>query len=187
MKDWNATMMAELVTVIQRFGQANLPSIYNMFDCHKLNELLPIEGELAVKAVAFAHLQPDERHAVRSGIDSKLAARLAAFSLRMATNAVGSRNESYLISGALVLTMDNDVLDPRDVYVVLAVLSDAGDRLSLRFDETLRSVANLATAQRQTVIVNGFVQGPSYMRNLKSMGVEFEEAQFGPKYRVRLS
>ena len=179
-------MSKDCLAVLEAFDSELPFEAYNMFGCHKLTEPLAIEEELAAVLPGFEGLDESERTTIRSRINVDLAAKLAALGLRMATMALRKRDRSYLLAGAVALTLDADVLDPRDVYLVLAVLFDAGTRLSYPLDDTLKTVARHGTPRREKVIVDGFVLGPDYMKSIESMGVDLEETPQGPVYKVRL-
>ncbi len=122
---------------------------YNLFNCHNLPSLSDVERGLAVSLATYPDLDEPTRAAVRATVDSRLAAKLNAFALRMASGALRDVDDSYLLPGAVAMALDADVADARDVYLALAVLSDAAARLSSKFDDVIRRVSHCATPLRR--------------------------------------
>lgn len=147
---------------------------YNCFNCHKIGGILEVEESLARSLPDFIALSETDRAAVRAQVGSDLAAKLGAFGLRMASIGLQERKASYLRSGVIAFALDRDVLDPRDVYVILATLSDAAMRISSPLDDTIKQVSRCCTTQRAKIMIDGFLSGPDYMRSLTSMGVELQ-------------
>jgi hypothetical protein len=127
-----------------------------------------------------------ELNAIRERIDLDLGAKLIAFGLRMASAALESGAADLVKAGVLALTLDKDEVDERDVYVALAVLYDAGSRLHLAVDDMFRSATAHATCLRRSVIEDGFLKGPEYMKSLSSMGVTLQESPSGFVYKVAM-
>ncbi len=152
---------------------------YNAFNCHEIGSILEVEEALARSLLGFIALSEADRAAVRTRVSADLAAKLAAFSLRMASIGLQERKHLYLHSGVIAVALDSDLLDPRDVYVVLAALSDAAVRISSPLDDTIKQVSRYCTAQRAKIMVDGFLSGPDYMRSIRSMGIELQ--RFGSK------
>lgn len=178
-------MTKRCLTSLEHFNTELTFEAYNMHNSWRLGRLTVVEAELAVCMPLFAQLADDAWQQARTLIDLDLAAKLAAFSMRMAAAAVDSGDCSLLKSGIIAIALDKDVLDPRDVYTMLTILHDAATRLSAPFEEMCRCVAPFATTQRAQIILDGFLSGPEYMRSLRSMGVEFVQTDNTAFYRMQ--
>ncbi len=177
-------MPVNCLAALEEFDSGLEFESYNMINCHNIVDELPVESDLAAALPHFAELGESERAAIRERINSRLAAKLAAFALRMGAMALRERSVAKLRSGAIALTLDADVLDYRDVYRTLAVLCDAASRISAPFDEMMEQVAHHATSERASII-NGYLLGPDYMRSIKSMGISLRDTAAGPMYETR--
>ena len=167
-------MPERLLDALNSFDASHSFERYNMFNCDKVGSLSAVENELAF-ALVQSYLSDDEATAIRERVNLDLGAKLVAFAIRMASAALQNNATDMVESGVVALTLDDDVLDDRDVYVALAVLDDAGRRLSVATDEVILRATKHATPRRQAVIERGFVEGPKYMRSLTSMGVELQD------------
>src|SRR5688572_30627389 len=123
-------MINQCIASLENFNNEHSFPTYNMHNCWKLRELTQAESELACCLPSVDSLTQRDWSDVRTRVDLDLAAKLVAFSMRMAATAVSTGDEGFLKAGVLALVLDNDELDPRDVYTVLAILHDASTRLS---------------------------------------------------------
>lgn len=169
-------MPKKLLDALNNFDAACKFERYNMFNCHQVGSMTLVEAELA-SALTKGELSEDETTEIRERVNSvsDLGAKLVAFSIRMATAALQNDSVDLVKAGVVALTLDDNVLDDRDIYVALAVLNDAGTRLSVATDEVFLEATMHATPRRQAAIGKGFVEGPKYMRSLSSMGVELQD------------
>lgn len=167
-------MSKRLLDALNNFDNSYKFECYNMFNCDQVGSMNSFETELAA-ALNENELSDSERVVIRERVDSDLGAKLVAFSIRMATAALQNNWADLVKAGVLALTLDDNVLDDRDIYVALAVLNDAGTRLSIPTDDVFVNATKHATTRRQAAIGKGFVDGPKYMRSLSSMGVQLKE------------
>jgi hypothetical protein len=143
---------------------------YNFFGAHLLEPLpLEVESMLCESWPDFRLLGSDDWSALREKAVLETAAKLLAYSLRMATLAVRSQSVSAISWGTMALVVDPDLLDIRDVYRVLCALHDAAGRLDADPSGPMRECALFATPSRRSSITDGFLRGPDYMKNLASM------------------
>jgi len=146
-----------------------------MFNSHKLGELLPVEEQLAQKLCSEKELDKESCKAIREHMSEECFAKILAFSLRMAGAAVRKRESQYIRAGVNSLALDDDLIDPRDVYLVSSVLFDAASRLSQNPEMFFSRAIELASLTRSNLLQTGFLAGPSYMKSIQSMGVELLE------------
>ena len=179
-------MQESRLSSLNTFDKAFQFEQYNMFNCSEVGQLFDAEIELAKSLTTAERTTEQDSNQIRERINLNLSAKLVAFSLRMASSALHSRASEFIEAGVLALTLDKDEIDDRDVYIALAVLNDAGSRLGLAMDDIFRSATTHATSRRRSVIENGFVEGPAYMRSLSSMGVTLQESPDGLVYKVSM-
>jgi hypothetical protein len=171
---------------VKRFSDAFAFDEYNLFSCHGRPMLSEEEKRFADTLECFGDIPTHDWAAIRREVDLKLSAKLLAFAVRMASAAAREGEDHFLKSGFMALVLDNNVIDERDIYLVACILGDAAHRLGVSVDAMIRSTALFATNERSTILRNGFLRGPSYMRSLKSMGVELIDTPDGLAYRVNL-
>ena len=167
-------MSEDLLTLLNSFDESVQFEEYNMFNCSNVGPITDVEIRLSESLATANPIAEDDLNAIRDRIDLDLGAKLIAFSLRMASAAVKQESHDFITAGAAALTLDNDEIDDRDIYVVMAVLHDAGSRLDLAMEDVFRLAATHATSRRQAVL-NGFNSGPDYMKSLSSMGVQIQD------------
>src|SRR5437588_7096030 len=130
----SSSMTPDLSVALRAFQSAFSLDTYNLADAHRLPFVFPAEEDLAGALPIFAALPLEAQQNIRSSVDIDLCAKLLTFALRMATYAVRRRTETYIRSGLLGLTLDDDVADYRDVTRVLCALRDGSCRLCVNFE-----------------------------------------------------
>ena len=144
----------------------------------------PLPGEEGVIDLLSELEFANERdwNSIRSHLDVEIAARLLTLSLRMATLAVREKHTAYLPTAATALILDRDLLDARDVLRATCVLWDAAHRVGTSIAPTLKQAAIRATPLRSRVLTS-FLEGPDYMKSLRSMGFEAVSGPEGFLYK----
>jgi hypothetical protein len=170
---WNLTMIG-ILAALEAFDASVTLGEYNLWNAH-VACATPAEEELATTLNQVNLLTPSEWQAIRARVDKRLAGKLLTFAFRMASRALQAKNEGLIYSGVVAIILDNDLLDPRDIYMVSSVLFDAGERIGVPPDGSFRRATQFATERRRNVIVKGFLSGPPYMKAIKSMGMYLVE------------
>jgi hypothetical protein len=97
---------------------------------------------------------------------------LGAFALRMAVLAARSDAIRVLRSGIFGLVIDDDLIDYRDVLVVLSAIEDCSHRLGTDLKTVVEGAASVATERRYNTIVNDYLARPPGLRGLQIMRIE---------------
>jgi|SRR5579864_1985673 len=176
-------MQNSVLAALERFDLATTFDKYNIRNCHRLSLMTDAEDDLARGLSSIDVLSEEDWRPIRGEVDLDLAARLCAFSLRMASLATRSNSAYFIASGLAALILDDEVIDPRDVCTLCCILYDAAIRIGASPDLIFRRVAKSATPTRRQLL-EGFVDGPSYMRSLGSMGVELIKTAEGQSYKI---
>lgn len=177
-------MSRRCLDVLERFGESFSSSDYNARDCWRHGALLPVEEEPADTLADFENVPEAERLTVRAQIDLDLATKLNAFATRMAAAAVNTRRVTFLIAAIRALALDDNVREDRDVAYTLAVMFDAGTRIHEPVADMIQASCKFATPRRARLF-QAFLDAPSEVRLLKSMGYEFREGPEGGEYVFR--
>src|SRR5437667_360485 len=164
-------MHIELLSALDKFDLSMESGKYRLFNCPELPYLLRIEYDLATALAGLDRLSGAEWEAVRARIDKWLAAKLRAFSLRMATMAIRSRKVEFLECGIIGLILDKDIQEDRDVCAVCCVLYDAANRIGTSPELAFKKMARFATPGRSNLL-HEYLAAESYVKSIKSMGVE---------------
>ena len=112
-----------------------------------------------------------------------LTAKLAAFSMRMASVAQRNNSGHFVHCGLLAQVLDQDIVDPRDVYTLCCVLYDSAIRIAMTPQLIFRKVSHFATPLRRTLLED-YLSGPAHMRSLRSMGVAIIQTPEGLSYAM---
>jgi len=176
-----------LLTYLEAFNHCVSSDDYNVRNVNRLGEITDLEGDLAHSLMDCGSLTDADWKYVRTLVNLNLSAKLQGFCMRMAGLAVGTRQAGFLLAGLIALILDDDVLDPRDVYSLLAILNDASGRIAAPFERYCQLAARSATPLRSRLILEGFLAGPDYMKSLESMGVVFNGTGWDAHYEFRRS
>ena len=86
------------------------------------------------------------------------------FAVRMAVYAVRTESPSVLRAGLVCIALDDDVVDWRDLMTVLSLIEYCAGRLGLDFRRSVEDILPLATAERGSTIVNGYLSSSPQLR-----------------------
>ncbi len=171
------------LTILEKFDRSVTLKEYDFFKSHELPFLLEVEEDLSVWMPRFESFDEQARKRIREMVSLELAAKFLTFSLRIATFSIRTSNLEFILSGALALVVDDDLLDFRDVLRVTCVLYDAGVRLKCKPDAFLQRAAAVATPMRSSLLRENFLGGPDYMKSIRSMGFEAVDGPDGFYYK----
>jgi len=136
---------------------------------------LPFEAMLTIEEQLIAALPSvhglTERELTQIGefVDLHLAVVLNRFSRRMA-NAAVSLNDDALVRCALVsISLDQDLLDERDLYRTGALILDCCRRRNLTPKSLYSTYLAEATENRKALLMRQLSTAPNYMRSLRAM------------------
>ncbi len=131
--------------------------------------MLTIEEQLIAALPSIHELTERESTQVRESVDLHLAVLLNRFSRRMA-NAAVSLNDDALVRSALVsISLDQDLLDERDLYRTGALILDCCRRRGLTPKSLYSTFLAGATENRKALLMRQLSTAPAYMQSLRAM------------------
>jgi hypothetical protein len=169
------------------FDEALSRADYSRISCDKLGAIFPWESQLAQSVEAFAFLAEADRDAIRSRVTEDMEYALLTFAMRMASETVNLGVTDLTSAAAMAFALANAAADPRDIYVTLAIVHDAGLRKGAPVGDLLRGAARVAASRMSYFIVDGFLTGPAYMKSIDSMGVRLVAVGGRLTYRLEMS
>jgi hypothetical protein len=134
---------------------------------------IPTTEELALLR-AFENFPPalrNELAPIAKTLTLRQADLLSAFTVRMATFAVRKNAIHVLRIGTLPLVVDDNLLDWRNVLMVLSIIDDSALRLGTDLESVIQDAIALASDRRRTTI-NEYLLRPPAFRGIKVMGIE---------------
>ena len=139
------------------------------------------EERMALALPAVADMPPEDRARMREAVDYFVMCRLLLLSMRLSSAAVQRMCAELLFPAALALTLDNDIADPRDVYMALAIICNASARVGVDADQIITGASKCGTPERAALMV-GYLREADYVRSLRGVGVEFVDGTEGGHY-----
>jgi hypothetical protein len=123
-----------------------------------------------------------ELKSIRESIDLHLAVLLNHYSRRMASAAVRENRNDLVAQALLAISLDDSLLDDRDVYRTGALIIDCCQRLNLDPTKCFEHNSILATDRRKSLLNRQLSSAPEYMRSLRSMKFGIVDDEAGFKY-----
>jgi len=157
---------------------------YTMFSCHEIQGILDFEQQLSSTWDDFEALVSVEWGDIRSFVDPRLAGTLLVYSMRMSMLVVRNRDKRRLRDAVMGLVVDKDLLDYRDLLTIASLAYDAALRIGADPKTYFRRAIRYATADRRQLLET-YLDSPSHMKSIESMGCEAVESEFGFVYRLR--
>ncbi len=155
----------EITGVLSRFREECLIEKYGL----PFERMVPIEEELGRVLRGTTQLTAGELKALRGSVDLHLAVLLSRFARRMASAAVYMRKDDFIQSALVAVSLDNDLLDDRDVYRTGALILDSIRRRKLDASLMLDKYLKSATDRRRSLLARQWRTAPEYMRSLRAM------------------
>ena len=173
----NSQMVSAMVEAISEpeYSINNADSIHGM--CHAENIIANVVNVFTVASA-------EERQAIRLCVNFKITCRLMGFSKRMCTLAIRTKEVSYLELSIGSLVIDDDTMDPRDVYTRLVIANDAANRISKDIRDIVVRASELATLRRRDFIHDALGDGPASRQRIEDVGFTIVETNGGPAYRM---
>ena len=168
----------EFMSVLSRFRQGCHFEQYDL----PFEEFLPAEEEMRFVLPKVVQLDTGAFATLRASIDMHLAVLLNRFARRMANAAVQLNNDDLVCVALVGVSLDNDLLDDRDVYGTGALIIDSLSRRNLDASTLFTRYLSLATENRRALLTRQLKTAPSYMRSLRSMGFGVVESGAFFKY-----
>jgi hypothetical protein len=145
---------------IQYFGMGGDVAIPTAFERALLNLFEKAPPHSREELVPIAHR-----------LTQRQAYLLGAFSVRMATLAVRTKDIKMLCAGTFGLVIDDNLLDWRDVLLGLSVIEDSACRLGADLGIIIVDALHIASIQRRQTITEYLARDPT-MRGIKVMRIE---------------
>ena len=174
-------MTGNMAVLLQAFLNDDLHPEYNLLHSWKVKVVPPAEEALVPFLCDGSDVLPSDWDVLRNIPNDHNAYRLLALSLRMATRALWSGDGRFVRASLAALILDEDILDPRDVYRCLAIVNDAAGRLSVPFEGECLLAAHMASAARRSAL-RVYCGWPDYTRLLDSMAVGLAQGEAGYGY-----
>jgi hypothetical protein len=166
----------EIIDVFSSFRQECPLDTYGL----PFESPLPVEEKLSETLPIVRGLPAGELKILRASIDLHLAVLLNRYARRMASAAVCKKKNELVQCALIAISLDNNLLDERDVYRTGALIIDCIRRRNL--DPTLCFDNDLAIAHenRRALLTRQLKTAPQYMRSLQAMkfGVVGTETDF---------
>lgn len=135
------------------------------------DEPLPIEIALKNIWPRIQSLSSSDLKVLRSQIDLHYAVLFNCYAQRMASAAVRACSKATLLDALAAISMDENLLDDRDLYRTGVIFIDCSNRCKLDARSLYRDGLKLATDARRSLLERQLLSAPSYMRSLRSMGI----------------
>lgn len=139
-----------------------------------------IETQLVDALPAVLTLTERESRKIRDAVDLQLAVLLSRFSRRMANAAVTLSDEALVRIALVAISLDQDLLDERDLYRTGALILDCCGRIGCTPEVLYSDCLTAASENRKALLVRQLQTAPGYMRSLRAMkfSVVQSESQF---------
>jgi hypothetical protein len=142
----------------------------------------PIDGEITELMRVWAELSPSERSAASLRVSDRQSLRLKAYSERMASFAVRTRDPEKIFFGLLALGVDGWRGDWREKVLVLSLHYDAIQRLNVDPAAMFERAAALLSPKAATDFAN-FLRRSSENKSIKVMGYVVASDDDGFRYQ----
>lgn len=143
------------------------------------------ERELLAALRALDPISDGAIDGIRAQLGTRDAYAMVTFAVRMAVHAARIQDGATLKAALAGLVMDDGIVDWRDILVALSIVEDCAQRTEVQFDSAIREVAKLASAQRRSTIVDGYLTRSPDMRRVEVMGFEAVDTGNEPTFRPR--
>jgi hypothetical protein len=113
-------------------------------------------------------ISQDERNQIHESITAEMAWLLLCFGIRMATYSLRLSNQKHFTHGLLSISMAFEILDTRELLVVLPLYCDVQKKNNLSFDEILKQNNGF------TSVLENFINRDEKDNSLECMGYVLE-------------
>jgi len=142
----------------------------------------PIDGEITELMRAWADLSPSERSATSLRLSDQQSLKLQAYSERMATFAVRTRDPERIFFGLLALGADGWRGDWREKVLVLSLHYDAIKRLTANPEAMFERAAALLSPKAASALASYLQRSPEN-KSIKVMGYVVASDDDGFRYQ----
>lgn len=147
-------------------------------------EQLPSVHDISVALLCRIYLDSsdEQRKTLVSCLDERAVSVCLGFADRMAMLGAREKSEAMLLGGLVATVLVSDLLDPREVLIVLSILYNSSMRLGLDVLRLFGAAAELTISEPSRSILLGYLQSDGAGRDITLLGYHEIEGPAGLIY-----